>query len=220
MELWNSAVQFLNNLLSWSSAKAVCAAVLAGVCSASSAALNLAHPSIFFLIALVCIDFALAAGIAWQEDRFTWPGFMHGLGKFLAYALIFIVTTIADYGMGIAGWPLNLTVAVSCYAIAGESISSLRHIDHIFPGHLPNWVIKRLETIRSSIERDASGPRTQTPGHGRGHEDWRGYWRESEAERNCPLKSGTAPEEETEVPGSRRSRQTESIRIQEDGNEY
>lgn len=198
MELWNSAAQFLNNLLSWSSAKAACAAVLAGVCSISSAALNVAHPSIFFLIALVCIDFALAAGIAWQEDRFTWPGFRHGLGKFLAYALIFIVTTIADYGMGIAGWPLNLTVAVSCYAIAGESISSLRHIDHIFPGHLPNWVIKRLETIRSSIERDASG-------HGRRQEDWRGYWRESEADRNCPLKSTETPEE-SELPSDCRGR--------------
>lgn len=202
MDLWNSVTQFLNSQLSWSSAKAAFAVAFAGVCSLVSMGADLAHPSIPFLVALVCIDFALAAGIAWSENRFTWPGFRHGLGKFVAYALIFIVTSLADRGMGIAGWLLNLTVGVSCYAIAGEAVSSLRHIDHLFPGRLPNWVIERLLTFQCSIERDASG-------YGRRKEDWRGYWREREADRDCPLKNDEAPgvaSADDDIPASCRGR--------------
>lgn len=204
MDLWNSVMQFLNDQLSWSSAKAAYAVIFAGVCSLFSTAAGLAHPSIPFLVTLVCIDFVMAAGIALYENRFTWTGFRHGLGKFLAYALIFIVTSLADQGMGIAGWLLNLTVGLSCYAIAGESVSCLRHIDHIFPGRLPGWVIERLLTFQYSIERDASG-------QNRRQDDWRGYWRAGEADcqtgsvRNCPLKNRNAPEED-ELPADCRGR--------------
>jgi len=159
------------------------AVIFVGIFSLFSTVASLAHPSIPFLVALVCIDFALAAGIALHEDRFTWPGFRHGLGKFVAYSMIFIVTGLADNGIGVGGWPLNITVGVSCWAIAGETASCLRHIDHIFPGRLPSWVIERLLTFQYSIERDASGS-----GSDRGKEDWRGYWRE-----NCLLKNDKAP---------------------------
>jgi hypothetical protein len=167
MDIWNSTVQSLGGVCSWSSARAFLAAGVAWACSALSAVFTLAHPSIPFLIALVSVDFVLAAGIAWRENSFTWGGFRHGLGKFVAYALIFIVTSLADSGMDISGWAVNLTVAVSCYSITGEALSCLRHIDYLFPGRLPVWLIKRLETIRRGIERDMSGKRRR-----RG--DWRG----------------------------------------------
>ena len=197
MDILNSAMQFLGSQFSWSSAKAACAVILAGIFSLFSTAASLAHPSIPFLVALVCIDFALAAGIALQENRFTWPGFRHGLGKFVAYGLIFIVTGLADSGIGVSGWPLNLTVGMSCWAIAGETVSCLRHIDHIFPGRLPVWVIERLLTFQNSIERDNSG-------HDRRQDDWRGYWRAGEADKSRPFKTGGAPEEE--VPADCRGR--------------
>lgn len=171
MDILNSAMQFLGGQLSWSSAKAVCAALFAGLFSLFATAVSFAHPSILFLVALVCIDFALAAGRALCENRFTWPGFRHGLGKFVAYSMIFIVTELADNGIGVAGWPLNITVGMSCWAIAGETVSCLRHIDLIFPGRLPNWVIERLLTFQHSIERDAAHRK----------DDWRGYWRADEA---------------------------------------
>lgn len=196
MDILNSALQFLSLQFSWCSLKAACAAMFAGVFSLFFTAAGLAHPSIPFLVGLVCIDFALAAGVSLHENRFTWPGFRHGLGKFVAYSVIFIVTELADSGMGVSGWPLNITVGMSCWAIAGETASCLRHVDHIFPGRLPPWIIERLLTLRHSIERDTSGSRTRAVGHNQRQEDWRGYWR---MERDCPLGGDNMPEEESPV---------------------
>lgn len=168
MDVLNSALQSIGSICSWSSLRAACALALATVFSVFADLSSMAHPSIPFLLALVMIDFASAAGIALHEDRFTWQGFRHGLGKFAGYSMIFIVTGIADTGIGINGWQINLSVAVSCYAISGEAMSCLRHIDHVFPGLLPSWVIRRLETLQASIERDLGG-------HARRRGDWRGY---------------------------------------------
>ena len=191
MDILNSAMQFLSGQLSWSSAKAACAAVFAVFFSLYSTAASLAHPSIPFLVALVCIDFALAAGVALYENRFTWPGFRHGLGKFVAYSLIFIVTGIADRGIGVSGWVLNITVGMSCWAIVGETVSCLRHIDYLFPGRLPAWMIERLLTVQHSIERDALGG-------SRRREDWRGYWREGEADARPTAERGESADEKNQ----------------------
>lgn len=153
MQLWQDAVECCDAVLTWSMARAVWAAVMAAASSLLSLIGSLTHPSVPFLIGLVCLDFALAASIALWENRFTLSGFKRGLAKFLGYAMIFMVTSLADNGMGIAGWVLNLTVGLSCYAIAGEAMSCLLHIDHIFPGRLPVWVLERLLTFRLSMER-------------------------------------------------------------------
>ena len=152
MDILVSAMQFITNQCSWSSARACSAAIFAGLFSLYSTVISFAHPSIPGLVALVLIDFALAAGIALYENHFSWAGFRHGLGKFVAYSLIFIVTGIADNSVGIAGWPLNITVGISCWAIAGELGSCLRHIEHIFPGLLPPWVLVRITTFQRSVE--------------------------------------------------------------------
>ena len=151
MHLWYSLTDFFGGHVSWSSAKAASSLAMAVVFAMMSAAAELAHPSIPFLIALVCIDFALAAGIAIYDKRFSCAGFRHGLGKFIGYSLAFIVTTLADKGMSIDGWPLNITVAMSCWAITGEAISCLGHINHIFPKILPPWIIVRLQSVHSNI---------------------------------------------------------------------
>ena len=117
----------------------------------------------------------------------------------MAYALIFIVTSLADQGMGIAGWLLNLTVGVSCYSIAGESVSCLRHIDHMFPGRLPGWLIERLLTFQFSIERNDAG-------FNRRREDWRGYWREHDPGLGAPVVEGVPLIEVADIPPSCRGR--------------
>lgn len=102
----------------------------------------------------MCIDFLLAAGIALYEGRFSYVEFRYGLRKFIGYGLAFTVTAIADRGINISGLPLNITVAMSCWAMTGEAVSCLVHIDHIFPGLLPPWIIQRLRFFRNSIEKD------------------------------------------------------------------
>lgn len=156
MDIWESVRQMMESVFAWSWFRAVCAAAAAGICQAMTVIGGFVHPSIAWLLVLLCVDFIFGAGIALYEARFTIRGFRHGCGKFVAYGLIFIVTTVADRGMGITEWPLNLTVTLSYYAIAGEALSCLRHIDAIFPGRLPGWVIRRLEDARASIERDGT----------------------------------------------------------------
>lgn len=154
----------IDGIFTWSWFRAGCATVAGGLCHAFAVVSGFVHPSIVSLLLLLCVDFALGAGIAFWQERFTCVGFRHGCGKFVAYGMVFIVTSIADQGMGITGWPLNLTVALSYYAIAGEALSCLRHIDMIFPGRLPVWLIRRLESVRAGIERDG----TLRPRRGRG----------------------------------------------------
>ena len=191
MDLWNSTTHFLASQFSWSSFKACLAAGLVWFWAQVSMAAGLAHPSIPSLVALVTLDFALASYVALREDRFTRQGFWHGMGKYLSYSLIFIVTGIADNGIGITDFPVNLTVGMSCWGIAGEAISCLGHIDHIFPGRIPPWIFVRLRTFRASIERNASG-------YDRRKEDWRGYWRAEEGANEQALEQcrGRIPEDE------------------------
>ena len=156
MGILESARQMFDSIFTWSWFRAAWATVAGGLCQAVAVIGGLVHPSIVSLLLLLCADFALGAGIAFWQERFTCVGFRHGCGKFVAYGMVFIVTSIADQGMGITGWPLNLTVAMSYYAIAGEALSCLRHIDVVFPGRLPVWLIRRLESVRASIERDGA----------------------------------------------------------------
>lgn len=153
MNLWESMSGFASGQLSWSSTKALCSLAMSGIFSLVAITSEFAHPSIPFLIALVCIDLLLAVGISLYERRFSCFGFRHGLGKFVGYSLAFIVTSLADKGMAIDGWPLNITVAMSCWAITGETISCLGHIDRIFPNLLPPWIVSRLQSIREGLDQ-------------------------------------------------------------------
>lgn len=157
MDILTAAFRYLDSLLSWSTAKAAAAAIIASGCSLLSMAVWFAHPSIPFLLALVCMDFALGVYIALREYKYSWTGFRHGLGKFVAYSLAFIVTSFADQGIGIASWDVNITVLLSTYAISGEGASCLVKIDHIYPGRIPAWLITRLLTLRKSMENDTYG---------------------------------------------------------------
>ena len=173
-ELWAAARQFLGEFFSLQTLQGLggwLAAVYVGLCAVLSWVGDSTHPSVPFLIVLTLIDFALGAGIAWWEGHPTAQGFRRGFGKFVGYALIFIVTAIADRGMGLSGTFFNITLMVSAIALSRETLSCLRHIDYLFPGLLPQSVLRRLETYIKSVERDTA------------RQSRRNDWREREADR-------------------------------------
>lgn len=181
MELWTAVRQFLEEFFSRQTlqgASCSLAAIYAGAYSLLVWVGGVSHPSVPFLIVLYVIDFALGAGIAVWENHPSAQGFRRGFGKLVGYAMIFIITGVADHGMGIANAFLNLTLTVSLIAMGRETFSCLKHVDYLFPGLLPKAVLRRLDAFNQSVERDASGM-------ARRHDDWR-TWGESETrgERN------------------------------------
>jgi len=154
MDFLNSVGEAFRNTFTWSFLRAGVALVFAGVSSVLSWVFDLAHPSMVFLLWLVLIDSVLGAACAWSEHRFSIKVFVRlGGTKLFAYALIFIVTHVSDKGIGLDGFILNITVALSCYAISGEAGSALRKINKLFPGYVPIWALDRLDRLHSGFER-------------------------------------------------------------------